>query len=57
MFGEITSRNVYPIQFYKQTIGLMSDLLDVEKILKVGKSPVLTYKKCICFNLISLLKQ
>ena len=26
----------------------MSDLLDVEKIPKVGNWPVLTYKKCIC---------
>ena len=41
MFGEITSRNVYLIQIYKH--NQMSDLLDVEKILKVENSPVLTY--------------
>ena len=34
MFGEITSRNVYPIQLYKQTIGFISDLLDVENSLR-----------------------
>ena len=31
-----------------QSIGLMSDLLDVEKVPKVENSLVLTYKKCIC---------
>ena len=35
----------------------MSDLLDVEKIPKVGNSPALTYKMHLCFNHISLLKQ
>ena len=35
----------------------MSDLLVVEKIPKVGDSPVLTYKIHQCFNHISLLKQ
>ena len=35
----------------------MSDLLDVEKIPKVGNSPVLTYKNASVFNHISLLEQ
>ena len=44
MFGEITSQNVYLIQIYKHNqLVLMSDLLDEEKISKVGNSPVLTY--------------
>ena len=34
MFGEITSRNVYLIQNYEHSIGLMSDLLNVEKFLR-----------------------
>ena len=34
MFGEITSRNVYLIQNYEHSIGLMSDLLNVEKSLR-----------------------
>ena len=49
MFGEITSQNVYLIQNYEQSIGLMSDLLDVEKIPKVGNSPELTYKNASVF--------
>ena len=32
MFGEITPQNVYLIQNYEQSISLMSDLVDVEKI-------------------------
>ena len=49
MFGEITSKNVYRIQNYEKSIGLMSDLLDVETIPKVGNSPVLTYKNASVF--------
>ena len=50
MFGEITSRNVYLIQNYEHNqLVLMSDLLDVEKIPKVGNSPVLTYKNAYVF--------
>ena len=49
MFGEISSRNVDLIQNYEQSIGLMSDLLDVEKIPKVRNSPVLTYKNASVF--------
>ena len=49
MFGEITSQNVNLIQNYEQSIGIMSDWLDVEKIPKVGNSPVLTYKNASVF--------
>ena len=57
MFGEITSQNFYLIHNYEQLIGLMCDLLDVEKIPKLGNLPVLSYKMHLCFNHISLLKQ
>ena len=43
------SLSVHPVL----SIGLMSDLLDVEKNPRVGNSPFLTNKKCICV----LLKQ
>ena len=43
MFGEITARNVYLIQITNIINCLMSDLLDVEKIPKVGNSLVLSY--------------
>ena len=33
----------------KNIIGLMADLLDVEKKPKVGNSPVLTYKNASLF--------
>ena len=36
-------------KFLTKSIGLMSDLLDVEKNPKVGNSPVLTYKNASVF--------
>ena len=53
MFGEITSRNVDLIQ----SIGLMSDLLYVQKSLRWETRLYLHIKIHLCFNHISLLKQ
>ena len=57
MFGEITSRNVYLIQNYEHSIGLMSDLLNVEKSLRWETHLYLHIKMHLFFNHISLLKQ
>ena len=50
MFGEITPRNVNLIQNYEQSIGLMSDLLDVEKSLSWETRLYLHIKMHLCFN-------
>ena len=56
-FGEFTSQNVYLIQNYKP-VGLMSDLLDVEKN-PLGVKLACPYisQMHLCFNHISLLKR